>query len=412
MSVRVSRWIALSALAFSLALVVLGLVLAIANRYVENEITTYTFNLVVAALAFSMVGVLVAYRQPKNLIGWLLLGIGALYATELFAGNYGVYTLVTNPGSLPGEVVGAWLTSWVWIFGGSLVLFVFLFFPDGKLPSPRWRPVAWLVLTNTVLAVAPFALDPGPLSEFSEKVHLVNPVGIAGSAGLLAVFSRVSFVLLIPISLALISAFFVRYRRAQGDERQQIKWVAYGVSVFALAVIVVSAWPSLDSTPVGGALFLVGFLAIPTAMAVAILQFRLYDIDVVINRTLVYTILTVVLGLLYFGSIALLQAVLLALTGQGAQLAVVASTLLIAALFNPIRHRTQSLVDRRFYRGKYNAAKTLEAFSARLREETDLDRLGGELVSVVHETMRPEHASLWLRPQGERQKDERGSDIV
>ena len=399
MSVRASRWVALSALAFSLALVVLGLVLAIANRYVENEITTYTFNLVVAALAFSMVGVLVAYRQPKNLIGWLLLGIGALYATELFAGNYGVYTLVTNPGSLPGEVVGAWLTSWVWIFGGSLVLFVFLFFPDGKLPSPRWRLVAWLVLVNTVLAVAPFALDPGPLSEFSEKVHLVNPVGIAGSAGLLAVFSRVSFVLLIPISLALISAFFVRYRRARGDERQQIKWVAYGVSVFALAVILVSAWPSLDSTPVGGALFLVGFLAIPTAMAVAILQFRLYDIDVVINRTLVYTILTTVLGLLYFGTIALFQAVLIVLTGQTSQLAVVASTLLIAALFNPIRHRTQSFIDRRFYRKRYDAAKTLEAFGANLREETDLGELNEHLLKVVRETMQPAHVSLWLSPE-------------
>jgi hypothetical protein len=411
-SVRASRWVALAASALSLVLVVLGLVLAMANRYVENEIATYTFNLVVAALAFSTVGVLVAYRQPQNLIGWLLLGIGALYATELFAGNYGVYTLVTNPGSLPGEVVGAWLTSWVWIFGGSLVLFVFLFFPDGRLPSPRWRPVSWLVLANTVLAVAPFAFDPGPLSEFSERVHVVNPFGIAGSAGLLGVFSRVSFVLLIPISLALIFALFVRFRRARGDERQQIKWVAYGVALFALAVIVASAWPSLDGTLLGGALFLVGFLAIPTAMAVAILQYRLYDIDVVINRTLVYTVLTTVLGFLYFGSIALFQTVLIVLTGQASELAVVASTLLIAALFNPLRRRTQSLVDRRFYRGKYDAAKTLEAFGASLREETDLGQLNEHLLTVVRETMQPEHASLWLAPQGERQQEERGSNVV
>ena len=398
--------------AFSLVLVVLGLVLALSNRYVENEIANYTINLVIAALAFSTVGVLVAYKQPRNLIGWLLLGIGALYATELFAGNYGVYTLVTNPGSLPGEVVGAWLTSWVWIFGGSLVLFVFLFFPDGKLPSPRWRPVSWLVLANTVLAVAPFAFDPGPLSEFSEKVHLVNPVGIAGSAGLLATFSRVSFVLLIPISLALVYAFFVRFRRARGDERQQIKWVAYGVAVFALAVIIVSAWPSLDGTLVGGALFLVGFLAIPTAMAVAILQYRLFDIDVVINRTLVYTVLTTVLALLYFGSIALFQAVLIVLTGQTSQLAVVASTLLIAALFNPLRHRTQSFIDRRFYRKRYDAAKTLEAFGVSLREETDLGELNEHLLTVVRETMQPAHVSLWLRPQGDRQQHERGSEVV
>jgi len=257
--------------------------------------------------------------------------------------------------------------------------------------------VAWLVLANTALAVAPFALDPGPLSEFSERVHVVNPVGIAGSAGLLDLFSRVSFVLLIPISSALILAFFVRFRRAQGEERQQIKWVAYGVAVFALAVIVASAWPSLDGSLVGGALFLVGFLAIPSAMALAILKYRLYDIDVVINRTLVYTVLTTVLALLYFGSIALLQTVLIVITGQGSQLAVVASTLLIAALFNPVRHRIQGFIDRSFYRSKYDAAKTLEAFSASLREETDLTELNDHLLAVVRETMQPEHVSLWLR---------------
>jgi hypothetical protein len=154
LSIRASRWVSLSAWAFSLALVALGLLLGAANLSVENEIAPYTVNLVVAALAFSTVGALVASRQRKNPIGWLLLGIGILYATELFAGNYSVYTLVTNPGSLSGGAVSAWLTSWVWIAGGSLVLFVFLFFPDGKLPSPRWRPVAWLVLTNTVLAVS------------------------------------------------------------------------------------------------------------------------------------------------------------------------------------------------------------------------------------------------------------------
>ena len=164
--------------------------------------------------------------------------------------------------------------------------------------------------------------------------------------------------------------------------------------------MVVSVWPSLDRSVVGSVLFLVGVLAIPSAMALAILKYRLYDIDLVINRTLVYGALSITLALLYFGSIALLQTAWIALTGQGSQLAVVASTLLIAALFNPIRRRTHNLVDRRFYRSKYDAAKTLAAFSARLREETDLDRLGGELVSVVHETMRPEHASLWLMPPG------------
>jgi hypothetical protein len=402
LSIRHSQWGALSAWAFSLALVVLGVLLVAANRSVETEIGRFTVNLVVAALSFSTVGVLVAHRQRKNPIGWLLLVIGILYATELFAGNYSVYTLVTNPGSLPGEPVAAWLTSWVWICGGSLVLFVFLFFPDGRLPSPRWRPVAWLVLIDAALSVAPFAFGPGPLEGLFEGSRVINPVGIEGSARLLDLFERVSFVLLVPISLALIFGFLVRFRRARGEERQQIKWVAYGVAVFAFAVVVVSVWPSLDGSVVGGALFLVGFLAIPSAMALAILKYRLYDIDVVINRTLVYGVLSFTLALVYFGSIALLQTGWIALTGQRSQLAVVASTLLIAALFNPIRHRIQSFIDRRFYRRKYDAGQVLARFSGRLRDETDLDRLSDDLLVVVRESVQPEHASLWLRERPER----------
>jgi len=401
-SLRALRWVAFSGCAFSLALVALGLLLGVANRSVENEIEPYTVNLVVAALAFSTVGALVAARQRKNPIGWLLLGVGIMYAIEMFAGNYGVYTLDTDPGSLPGGLLAAWLTSWVWIAGGSLVLFVFLYFPDGRLPSPRWRPVAWLVLMSAALAVAPFAFGPGPLEGSSGGSRIVNPVGIEGSAKLLDLFERASLVLLVPVSVALISSFVVRFRRARGDERQQIKWVAYGVALFTLAIVVVSIWPSFDRSVVGSVLFLVGFLAIPSAMALAILRYRLYDIDVVINRTLVYGALSAVLVLVYFGSIALLQTAWIALTGQRSQLAVVASTLLIAVLFNPIRHRTQDLVDRRFYRKKYDAAKTLENYSHRLREEVDLENLAGELVAVVDQTIQPAHVSLWLRDREER----------
>jgi hypothetical protein len=370
--------------------------LTVANRSVENDIAPYTVNLVVAALAFSTVGVLVASSRRENPIGWLLLGTGFLYATELFAGNYSVYTHVTDPGSLPGASAAAWLTAWVWISGGSLVLFIFLFFPDGKLPSVRWRPVAWLVLVNAVLSVAPFAFAPGPLEGFYEGSPVTNPVGIQGSERLLELGARVTIVLLIPISISLILAFIVRFRRARGEERQQIKWVAYGVAMFAFAVIMVSVWPALDGSTVGSVLFLAGFTAILSAMALAILKYRLYDIDVVINRTLVYGALSVTLALVYFGSIALLQTALITLTGQKSQLAVVASTLLIAALFNPIRHRLQSFIDRRFYRQKYDAAHTLEAFGASLREEVDLENLTGELVAVVEKTIQPAHVSLWL----------------
>jgi hypothetical protein len=401
-SFRAWRWVAFTGCAISLALVVLGLLLGAANRSVENEIEPYTVNLVVAALAFSTVGALVASRQRKNPIGWLLLGVGILYATELFAGNYLVYTLDTDPGSLPGKPLAAWLTSWVWIAGGSLVLFVFLYFPDGRLPSPRWRPVAWLVLLSTALAVSPFAFGPGVLEGASGGSRIVNPVGIEGSAKILDLFERASFVLLVPVSVALILSFVVRFRRARGDERQQIKWVAYGVALFTSAIVVVSIWPSLDSSVVGNVLFLVGFLAIPSAMALAMFKYRLYDIDVVINRTLVYGALSLTLALLYFGSIAVLQGAWIALTGQRSQLAVVASTLLIAALFNPIRHRIQAFIDRRFYRRKYDAAKTLESFAHRLRDEVNLENLAGELVTVVEQTIQPAHVSLWLRDREER----------
>ena len=392
-----TRWIAPSAWAFCVVLVALSIPLFVANRSVENEIEPYMVNLVLAALAFSTVGVLVASRRRENPIGWLLLGIGFLYAVELFTSNYSVYALFTAPGSLPGGVMAAWLASWVWIFGGSLIPFVFLFFPDGRLPSPRWRLLAWLVLINAALAVAPYAFAPGPLRDFSVDSPVINPVGVTGSADVLNIITRISLFLFIPISLGMILAFYVRFRRARGEERQQIKWVAYAVALFLSVIIVVSVWPSLDASVLGSVLFLAGFLAIPSAMALAILKYRLYDIDVVINRTLVYGSLTAALVLVYLGTIAVLQAILIALTGQQSQLAVVASTLFIATLFNPIRLRIQGFIDRRFYRRKYDAVKTLEDFGTKLREEVNLENLTADLVAVVEQTMQPAHVSLWLR---------------
>ncbi len=401
MSIRALRWIALSAWVFSVALVALSVPLLMGNRSVENGIEPYLINLVVAALAFSTVGALVASKLRKNPIGWLLAGTGLLYTIEVFAGNYSTYALFANPGSLPGGQVAAWFTSWVWIFGGSLVLFIFLFFPDGRLPSPRWRPVAWLVLINTGLAAAPYALGQGPLEDFGGSSPVVNPVGIPGSSGLLGLFAEISTFLLVPIAVSLIFSFLVRFRRARGEERQQIKWVAYAVALFAGAVVITTVWPSLDSSHVGSVLFLGGFLAIPSAMAVAILRYRLYAIDVVINKTLVYGALTATLALVYFGSIVVLQGILGALSGQDSQFAIVASTLTIAALFGPLRRRVQAFIDRRFYRKKYDAGRTLAAFGVKLRNETDLGVLSADLVTVVKETIQPTHASLWLRPSSE-----------
>jgi hypothetical protein len=217
--------------------------------------------------------------------------------------------------------------------------------------------------------------------------------------------------------LASALSLVLRYRRSGGEERQQIKWMAFSASVvvvlYAMAMVVSVAFPEESWTTAGSVwwlnlltyVVLASFTTVPIAVGIAVLKYRLYEIDVIINRALVYAALTATLALSYLGSVVTLQYVLRALTGQESTLAVVASTLAVAALFNPLRRRVQALVDRRFYRRKYDAAKTLEAFSARLREETDLDALGQGLVGVVRGTVQPEHASLWMRPEASRKEE-------
>jgi hypothetical protein len=380
-------------------LVALGTFFAYLSSFATG-FSPYLPNLIVGTLSFSTVGALVAYRRPENPIGWLLCATGLLEALTAFGGEYGTYALVA--GSLPGGVFTLWLASWVWLAAGSVVLFAFVLFPDGRLPSTRWRAVAGLYVLVNCLSLAQAALAPGTLAETGARglPPVVNPFGVEVVSGL---SSGPVGVLTLPLAvfaaLTPFAALFVRYRRAQGEEgRQQIKWVAYAVVLLTSAITAVSIWPPLEGSFAGLVLFLVGFLSIPTAIGIAILRHRLFDIDLVINRTLVYAVLTAALALVYLGGVASLQLVLRPLTGGESQLAVVASTLTIAALFSPLRRRIQGFIDRRFYRRKYDARETLESFGARLRNETDLDRLGGDLVGVVRKAVQPEHASLWLRP--------------
>jgi hypothetical protein len=396
---RVASWLALSLWALCVLLVALGVFFAYLSSF-DTGFSPYLPNLIAGTLSFSTVGALVAYRRPGNPIGWLLCATGLLEALTAFGGEYGVYALVDGS-SLPGGVFGLWLGSWTWLAAGSVVLFAFMLFPAGRLPSPRWRAVAGLYVLVSCLNVAPFALTPGPLAE-TEALGLppvANPFGVEAVAGLSGPVGAFSLPLAIFTGLSPFTALFIRYWRAEEDEeRQQIKWVAYAVALLTGAITAVSIWPPLDGSIAGLLLFLVGFLSIPVAIGIAILRHRLYDIDLVINRTLVYAVLTAALALVYLGGVASLQLVLRPLTGSESQLAVVASTLAIAALFSPLRRRVQGFVDRRFYRQKYDAEQVLAGFSARLRDETDLDRLGGDLVGVVREAVQPEHASLWLRP--------------
>jgi len=395
---RVASWLALSLWALCVLLAALGVFFAYLNSFATG-FSPYLPNLIASTLAFSTVGVLVAYRRPGNPIGWLLLAAGFFEALTVFGGEYGVYALVA--GSWPGGVFGLWLGSWTWLTAGSVLLFAFLLFPDGRLPSPRWRAVAGLYVLVSFMEVAPFALTPGPLPETGAPglPPVANPFGVEVVAGLAGPVGAVSLPLAVFTGLTPFAALFIRYRRAEDEEgRQQIKWVAYAVALLTGAITTVSIWPPLEGSLAGLLLFLIGFLSIPTAIGIAILRHRLYDIDLVINRTLVYAILTAALALVYVGGVASLQLVLRPLTGGESQLAVVASTLAIAALFVPLRRRIQAFIDRLFYRRKYDAKRVLEGFSARLRDETDLEALGGELVGVARETMQPEHASLWLRP--------------
>src|SRR3712207_4860085 len=303
------------------------------------------------------------------------------------------------------------LTQWIWVPPvGLLGIYLILLFPDGKLPSRRWRPLAWFSGAVMVLASVALTLSPGPLPDHP---GVRNPFGLEGYPMLAQVLPGVIALLPICILASAVSLFW-RYRHSGGEVRQQIKWVAFAASfvgVMYLSAIVIGFFApeaslgSGDVSALGDILLdavLLSYAGVPIAVGFAVLKYRLYDIDVVINRTLVYGALTAALALVYFGGVATTQVIFHALTGQEQQpqLAIVVSTFVIAALFNPLRRRVQAFVDRRFYRRKYDAAKTLEAFLAKLREETDLDALNEELISVVRETMQPEHVSLWLRPSG------------
>jgi hypothetical protein len=353
-------------------------------------------------VSFATVGALVASRQPKNAIGWIFLWLGLSFSLGTASEEYALYALVTEAGSLPGSEMILWLTAF---FSGPIVFalfaLVFLLFPNGRLLSRRWRPVVWLELVAVVCLVA-FAFEPEELGNLG-LVRVSNPFGVRGADALLGTLTLVGFFMTLAVAVAGGVSLVVRFRRARGVERQQVKWFAFSGVVFCA---VFAAGPFLWALPQSPAtawiwpvLFLAGTSTIPVAVGIAILRHRLYDIDLLINRALVYGSLTVTLALTYLGSVVALQYGFRAISGGTSQLAVVASTLAIAALFNPLRRRVQGLVDRRFYRRKYDAAKTLAAFSSRLREETDLDALGDDLVGVVSATMQPEHASLWLRPE-------------
>jgi hypothetical protein len=353
-------------------------------------------------LSFSTVGALIATRRPQNRIGWILIAAGFALGATILASGYVDFSLAAARGRLPGTEWVAWFAQWVWVPGfGPALTFLLLLFPDGRLPSRGWRPVGWLAVAAMVTLAFGSAFTPGP---FVDRPEVTNPLGLAPFGGSLLEEGGVGW-LLFPASVVLsATSMVVRFRRATGEERQQIKWFALAAAFAAVGWVTITfAYGSEEGLVVVGAqlLQLISFLSIPLAVGIAVLKYRLYDIDLLINRALVYGVLTASLALVYFGGVATTQTIFRSLTGQEQQpqLAIVVSTLVIAGLFNPLRRRIQGFIDRSFYRRKYDAKKTLETFSAKLRDETDLDALSSDLVGVVRETMQPVHVSLWLRPE-------------
>ena len=373
----------------------------------SQRITELLFQLL--PLPFAAVGTLIAARRPGHRIGWLLLGGSLAIASAQLTWSYVSYSLRSGA-PLPGSAVVGWIGNWIpWPALAAFALLLLLF-PDGQLPSPRWRPVAWAMVAWCAVIMVFLALYPGLIS----TPELDNPFGLSGDAGEAMRRLQASPIIplvTIPLFLASASAPLVRFRHARAEQRQQLKWFAYAVGL--LVGVILLSGPLLPgwANDLSGIVIVVAVWGIAAAIGIAVLRYRLYDIDQIINRTLVYGLLTALLGGVYAGTVLVLGQVF---GGIGAQLpswAVAGTTLAVAALFQPARRRIQAVVDRRFNRRKYDAAKTVEAFSARLRDEVDLDALTAELLVVVDQTIQPTRALLWLRPSSQGQRTSWDADV-
>jgi hypothetical protein len=347
--------------------------------------------------SFMTVGAVVVSRQPHNRIGWLCCAAGLLGGLAAFSTEYAHSALGPQGGSRPGGLAMAWLNAWVGTLWAGLVLsFVLLLFPTGRLPSRRWRPVAWAGAVCVTVLCLQQAVMPGPLEASGQP----NPLGIDSARTALEWIYGLVTLCFVVLMLLCAGSVVVRFRRAGGVERQQLKWFAAGAGqlavLLALALGLPGLWNRWVPLPVGDLVFGISFALIPVTIGIAILRYRLYDIDRLINRTLVYGLLTAILGLCYVaGSLVF---VLVAGAGTPPSWLVAAATLVAAAVFRPARRRIQAAVDRRFNRRKYHAATTIQVFSTRLRDQIDLDTLSNELLAVVDQTMEPTRVSLWLRP--------------
>ena len=385
-----------------------GITGALLSRHAHGGLETDLaggISILLAFGAFPTVGALVASRRPDNLVGWLFTAIGALMGVGFFAQEYAVYAFSVAPGTRPYGTLAAWVASWYWYpLIGLTVIFTPLLFPTGSPPSRRWRPVAWVagpaLATTTALAALAEKLEiegggDTDAENWGGGLVVDNPVGVSGLSDIEQGLPGVMLGILgLVCVVAAFASLVVRFRGSRGNERQQLKWFTYGSAVLVGQLLVDELLPiTYNGTDL---VFGLAVAALPVSAGIAILRYRLYDIDRIINRTVVYGLLTTFLGAVYFGVVVLLQAVLGRQVGTS-PLAVAATTLGVAGLFRPARARIQGPLDPRFNRARFDAQQTIDSFAARLRDELELGALRTDLLAVVRATMQPTHVSLWLR---------------
>jgi hypothetical protein len=385
------RRIAWSVAAYGVVSTVLARIMAeVATGAPSDLHLPRTFVFSAESVAFGLPAALIIARQPANPVGWILAWITVVAGITDLSAGYAAFALY-GPG-LPGGEYAAWLFSWTyaWVIGPAATL-LFLFFPNGRLPSPAWRPTAWLAVLATLGFGLGYALLPAPMPIF---VSTQKPLAAAGAGTVMLDLLSISVVLFLFTAVASAASLFIRARTATTLERQQLKWLAFAAAIVTVTSVVVLTLGS--SLVIGAELVTYALLAIPIAIGLAVVRYRLYDIDVVIRRTLVYGGLSALLLMTYAAAVVLLQTALRPVT-TGSELSVAGSTLVVVALFHPLRRRAQNAVDRRFYRSRYDAARTLDAFTARLRDQVDIDAVRDDVLEVVGTTLRPAHASVWLR---------------
>jgi hypothetical protein len=412
LSDRHSRWLAWSLVGLFVILAATSLILQI-----ETGLTIFGLPWLIIILelllffVFVVVGALIVARHPWQPIGWMWILLASFGGLDHFAWGYASYGYVVHPGSLPGvEAMIVWLYLSV---RGTLALLLFtllfLLFPNGRPLNHRWGLLGWITLGAVSVAAVASVGVPMPFGYFPFPTNLLA-VGNEVRNSLVLLRMVVSIVIPLCVTAAALS-LFLRLRQARGVERQQLKWFVYAAAFLPPGIFVIlvgmsrqTSAPSPESL-FGIGIFLIGFTGLAVASAIAIFRYRLWDIDLIIRRTLIFGLLTGILALVYFSSIVLLGQVFQGLTGQKSPLAIVLSTLVIAALSSPLRRRIQEIIDRRFYRRRYNAEKILAAFSARLRDEVDLERMTAETLAVIEETIQPEHLSIWLQAQSKKSPD-------